>query len=150
MQVTDARTYKVILGNDWLEKVYAIINIPKQEMILGDEESGKTITHPISIYKTVNLDDEEIEQEIYYKYDHEKIMEDAVNGKDFGEDKYYWKDKKIKEWDDPEKHLEEMKQKWPHFFTLVEEERQQLWILLNNYEHMFAETMNELLDIKFN
>jgi len=41
-------------------------------------------------------------------------------------------------------------QKWPHFFTLVEEERQQLWILLNNYEHMFAETMNELLDIKFN
>ncbi len=94
MQVTDARTYKVILGNDWLEKVYAIINIPKQEMILGDEESGKTITHPISIYKTVNLDDEEIEQEIYYKYDHEKIMEDAVNGKDFGEDKYYWKDKK--------------------------------------------------------
>ena len=144
MQVTDARTYKVILGNDWLEKVYAIINIPKQEMILGDEESGKTITHPISIYKTVNLDDEEIEQEIYYKYDHEKIMEDAVNGKDFGEDKYYWKDKKIKEWDDPEKHLEEMKQKWPHFFTLVEEERQDLWILLNNYEHMFAETTEEL------
>ena len=43
MQVTDSNTYQVILGNDWLIKVYGIINIPAEEIVLGDEELGITI-----------------------------------------------------------------------------------------------------------
>src|SRR5437763_1875481 len=43
MQVTDSNTYQVILGNDWLINVYGIINIPAEEIVLGDEELGITI-----------------------------------------------------------------------------------------------------------
>jgi len=99
MQVTDSNTYQVILGNDWLIKVYGIINIPAEEIVLGDEELGITIKQPISLYNYHHRDeiDEEEVQEIYYKYDHPGIMEDMIDGEDLDhlEGRYFWDDQTL-------------------------------------------------------
>jgi len=101
MQVTDSNTYQVILGNDWLIKVYGIINIPAEEIVLEDEELGITIKQPISLYNYHHRDeiDEEEIQEIYYKYDHPGIMEDMIDGEDMDhlEGKYFWDDQTLVE-----------------------------------------------------
>ena len=148
MQVTDSNTYQVILGNDWLIKVFGIINIPAEEIVLGDEELGITIKQPISLYNYHHRDemDEEEVQEIYYKYDHPGIMEDMINGEDLDhlEGKYFWDDQTLVErfkGKTTEEQEKEMWEQWPH---LSKEQRHQLGNLLDVYKNGFAETMEEL------
>ncbi len=148
MQVTDSNTYQVILGNDWLIKVYGIINIPAEEIVLGDEELGITIKQPISLYNyhhREEIDEEEV-QEIYYKYDHPGIMEDMIDGEDLDhiEGKYFWDDQTLVErfkGKTTEEQEKEMWEQWPH---LSKEQRHQLGNLLDVYKNGFAETMEEL------
>ena len=128
------------------ECTYAVIDITQQQVMVADEETEEIFHHPISVYKIIKdeKDHEEDEQvkEVYFKYDHEGILEDQINGEinEEIEDKYYWDEETLtKEF--PEEEVEDKNQQFPN---CTEEQKEELENLLEDYKHMFAEDMNEL------
>ena len=79
LQVSDATTYKVILGNDWLVKTRAIVDLSREHMLVYDKRTDQVIKHPMKVFKEpepiVIPGDEEfeeqeiLEQAVYYKRD---------------------------------------------------------------------------------
>ena len=79
LQVSDATTYDVILGNDWLKKINAMINIAEEYILIQDKDKDNVIKEHISIYKEAGPvyieGDEEFKEQLVY----EKMVYQSLN-----------------------------------------------------------------------
>src|SRR5205085_7749946 len=112
LQVTDATSYNLILGNDWLTQIHALINIREERMLAMDIPSEEIIRHYISVYKdsnkefngtveSISQDEEPIieeddlqEIEVYYQQDYKDLMKNEFESK-IDEEEYYWDNKTV-------------------------------------------------------
>ena len=153
LQVSDATTYDVILGNDWLKKVNALINIAEEYILIQDKDKDNVIKEHISIYKEAGPvyieGDEEFKEQlvyektVYYKHDDtpsviQKRLYEKQNFYDVGPD---WQKPTLPtEFDElsVKEQVKEVHKNNPHIRNLVEEQKEQLYTFLHNWKHMFA------------
>lgn len=146
MQVTNATTYEVILGNDWLHEIEGIIDISQEVILTRDKETQQEITHPISIFKESQEEFEkfeEIEEHVYFKREDtpEAIAERIEKADFYDEPGSNWNDpnhSSLRKYKDPGEKLEEIYETKQHT-SLPEEYRDELENLLEEKEYMFAE-----------
>ena len=162
LQVTDATSYNLILGNDWLTQIHALINIREERMLAMDIPSEEIIRHYISVYKdsnkefngtveSISQDEEPIieeddlqEIEVYYQQDYKDLMKNEFESK-IDEEEYYWdnktviSEKSVQPIKEPKK-----KEKDIHFDDLNLVQRTELDTLIEENEHLFAKDIYDL------
>jgi len=156
MQVTDATAYEVILGNDWMDLVFAVINVHDEKMFVWDKYGDEVIFHPLSIFKEYKPPkvvesefEEEIEEEddlqeveIYYQQDYKDLLHDEFEKEKIEENEYYWDNKTVVSQNEP--IIEKKKEKEKHFDDLSITQREELNELLQENEHLFADDIYDL------
>ena len=162
LQVTDATSYNLILGNDWLTQIHALINIREERMLAMDIPSEEIIRHYISVYKdsnkgfngtieSISQDEEPIieeddlqEIEVYYQQDYKDLMKNEFESK-IDEEEYYWDNKTVisEKSVQPIKKLKR-KEKDIHFDDLDFAQRTELDTLIEENEHLFAKDIYDL------
>jgi len=168
-EVTEATSYNILIGVDWMVQNYMTLNPKGGTMTIMDKESKEVITQPISVYKEYKPiiikeedEDEQIlqENEVYVKTDYNEVMTEIdesiqelreVN-EEIWEDitEINYQEEKKEDWDKDSYDSTESweRETWkhtiPNFPNLDEEQSHKLQELLIEYDYLFAKKMTDL------